>query len=101
MKIAPQDEARSMIDSLGSPPMSFSESPFEIVRFQYFRFGNWFAFRCFWILSAMARPIDPRPIHPSGVISGRVSGRLDMLVPVYAWTREMSMGVYCSTRCKM
>jgi len=44
--------------------MSFRLSPRERVRFQYLSSGRLCCIRCFWMLVAMARPIDPRPIHP-------------------------------------
>lgn len=49
----------------GVPPSSFSDSPREIVRFQYLNARRSLCFRCFWMLVAIARPMEPRPIQPS------------------------------------
>jgi hypothetical protein len=48
----------------GTPPICFNASPRDMVRFQYCRGGSDLFVRCLWILVAMARPMDPRPIHP-------------------------------------
>lgn len=50
--------------SRGMPPICFNESPRDMVRFQYFNAGSDPDVRCLWMLFAIARPMDPRPIHP-------------------------------------
>ena len=47
MKIVLQSSVRLNTESAGSPPMSPSGSPFDIVRFQYFRLGKLFALKYF------------------------------------------------------
>lgn len=49
--------------------MPFNGSPRDSVRFQYLSDGSSFAAKCFCIFVAIARPIEPRPIHPKRGVS--------------------------------
>jgi hypothetical protein len=60
-----QSCTRASVVEHGTLPTCFSGSPRDIVRFQYLSEGSNLSVRCFWILVAIASPIEPRPIHPS------------------------------------
>jgi hypothetical protein len=51
------------------PPICFNGSPRDIVRFQYLMEGSELSARCFCRLVAMARPMEPKPNHPSRMVS--------------------------------
>lgn len=65
MKITSQPCTTSLIDQQGTPFNSSNEAPRDKVRFQYRKGVKFFSFKCFWILIAIASPMDPRPIHPN------------------------------------
>lgn len=64
MKMMSQFRTSASGDSHGIPPICLRASPRDMVRFQYCSAGSDFSVRCFWILFDIARPIEPRPIHP-------------------------------------
>lgn len=64
MKITSHAWASSEGVEHAMPPMAWSGSPRDIVRFQYLRDGRDCDWRCFWRFKAIARPIEPRPIQP-------------------------------------
>jgi len=94
-----QFRASSSGDVHAMPPSSFSVSPRDIVRFQYLSAGRLFCVMCFWILRAIARPIEPRPIHPScdgfteDMMCRFVTLRIDSLIVVLRTHEAMNVMV--------
>ena len=63
-------------------PMCFKGSPRDIVRFQYLKGRSELSARCLCRLVAMARPMEPSPIHPIRMVFA--ADILEKYVP-FAW----------------